>query len=225
MARPLDRVTGPLAAGQRGGVRDQLRVRALRYYGLVFVLFAVPMALLIGLGTGLSAGSASTGVWSGLAAGGLGGAVVAVLLGTADVLVGDRGARPGEPHAPRQSATVPVPDGPELPQRIPSALLAPGGELASADDVAGRYTVRTRMTWRSFGERVTVQLTGGPAEPLAQVSSEPVAPTTLIDYGKGRRNVHRVVAALRGPGRSDPLLPQGPAGSRLRCSAPTSPYG
>ena len=95
MARPFDRVTGSLAAGQRRGVRDHLPVRALRSYGLVFVLFAVPMALLIGLGTGLSAGSASTGVWSGLAGGGLGGAVVAFLLGTADVLVGDRGGAPG----------------------------------------------------------------------------------------------------------------------------------
>ncbi len=54
-----------------------------------------------------------------------------------------------------------------------------------------------------------MQLTGDPAGPLAQVSSEPVVSTTLIDYGKGRRNVHRVVAALteappgtRGPGYS-----------------------
>ncbi len=176
-------------------------MRALRSYGLVFVLFAVPVALVVGVVTGLSTGSASAGLWSGLAAGGLVGAVVALVLGTADVL-GDREARPGEPHGPRQSATVPVCNGPDLPQRVTGALLALGGELAHADDVAGRYTVRTRMTWRSFGERVTVQLTGDPAAPVAEVSSQPVVPTTLIDYGKGRRNVHRVVAALRRPDRT-----------------------
>ena len=172
-------------------------MRALRSYGLVFLVFALPFGLVIGLVLG-AFDSTSTGLWGGLAVGGLGGAVMALLIGTADVL-GDREARPGEPHGPRQSASVPVPNGPELPQRITTALLDLGGRLTHADVAAGRYTVRTRMTWRSFGERVTVQLTGDPAAPLAQVSSEPVVPTTLIDYGKGRRNVHRVVAALAEP--------------------------
>jgi hypothetical protein len=172
-------------------------VRALRSYSLVFIVFALPFGLVIGLVLGV-VDSASTGLWGGLVAGGLGGLVMALLIGTADVL-GDREARPGERHGPRQSATVPVRNGPELPQRITAALQGLGGRLTDADAAAGRYAVRTRTTWRSFGERVTVQLTGDPTARMAQVSSEPVVPTTLIDYGKGRRNVHRVVAALTEP--------------------------
>jgi hypothetical protein len=79
----------------------------------------------VGVFTGVSVGSASAGPWSGLAAGGLGGAVGALLLGAVDVL-GARDARPGEPHGPRQSATVPVRNGLDLPQRTTAALQEPG---------------------------------------------------------------------------------------------------
>jgi hypothetical protein len=135
-------------------------VRALRSYGLVFLVFALPFGLLTGLVLGVL-DSASTGLRSGLVVGGLGGAAMALLLGTADVL-GDREARSSESHGPGQLASVPVHNGPELPQRITAALQVLGGRLMDADVAAGRYTVRTRMTWRSFGERVTVQLTRGP---------------------------------------------------------------
>jgi hypothetical protein len=76
-------------------------------------------------------------------------------------------------------------------------------EIRESDAAAGRYTARTRLSWRSFGENVTVELNGDATAPVAHISSRPVIRTTLIDYGKGRRNVQQVAAALRGLSQSD----------------------
>jgi hypothetical protein len=171
-------------------------VRALRSYGLVLLVFGIPFGLLTGLCTGWWLDSASAGAVAGLGAGGVVGGLCALVLGTLD-LVGDREARPGERHGPRQSATVAVRPGPDLPHRIRVALLDLPAEIRGADDAAGRYTARARWSWRSFGEDVTIQLIGDPAAPVAEVSSTPVVRTTLIDYGRGHRNGHRVAEALR----------------------------
>jgi hypothetical protein len=70
-------------------------------------------------------------------------------------------------------------------------------EIREADPSTGRYTARTRRSWRSWGEDVTVELTGAQTAPVARITSRPVIRTTLIDYGKGRRNVKQVAAALQ----------------------------
>jgi hypothetical protein len=70
-------------------------------------------------------------------------------------------------------------------------------EIRAVNVAAGHYTARTTWTWRSFGEHVTTELTGDPGSPVAHVSSRPVIPTTVLDYGKGHLNVRRVVAALQ----------------------------
>jgi hypothetical protein len=64
-------------------------------------------------------------------------------------------------------------------------------------DASGRYEATTRVSWKTWGERVTVQLSGDPVAPEACVTSRPRISTTLIDYGKGRSNVETVVRALR----------------------------
>jgi hypothetical protein len=51
-------------------------------------------------------------------------------------------------------------------------------------------------SWKSWGEAVAVQPIGDPAQPVATVSSRPKVRTTLIDHGRGRRNVDHVVRAL-----------------------------
>ena len=170
-------------------------MRALRPYVLLLLTFAIPGGLLIGLCVGWALDSASDGLYAGLAGGGIVGGLSTLALIILDQ-VGDREARSGEPHGPRQTATVPVRSGPDLHDRITLALLALPAEIRDVDVAAGRYTARTKWTWRSFGEEVTVQLTGDSDTSVAHVCSWLIVPTTLIDYGKGRRNVHRVVAAL-----------------------------
>lgn len=154
-----------------------------------FLVFALPFGLVVGL----LRGSAATGLVTGL----IGGLLFALVIGTLQ-WTGIRKAAPGRPTGPTQETTVPVRAGYDLPDRIRGALLALPAELQDADVPAGRYAARTRTTWRSFGEHVTVQLTGDPAAPAAHIASRPVVSTTLFDYGKGRINVDRVAAALRG---------------------------
>jgi hypothetical protein len=176
-------------------------VRAARAYLLIFVLFAIPMVVIIGVTIGVVRASATDGVVSGLVGGGICGALVALSLGALD-LIGDRGRRRGEAYGPRQGATVSVPAGDDVPYRIQAALRELSAEIRDADVTAGRYTARTRPSWRSFGEDVTVHLTGDSTAPVAHIISRPVIRTTLIDYGKGRRNVQQVAARLQSPSSS-----------------------
>lgn len=168
-------------------------VRALRSYGLSFLAFGVPTGLFAGVVVGLLQRSVSVGLVVGLAAAGFGGGVFALVIGTLEQVF-NRG--PGR-RGPKQDAAVPVRGGPDLARRIQDALLGLHADLEAADIPAGRYAARTPTTWRSFGEHVTVQLTGDPAAPTAHLASRPVIPTTLFDYGRGRRIITHLTEALR----------------------------
>lgn len=171
-------------------------VRALRSYGLAFLGFGVPMGLIGGLCAGFWLGSATAGLLFGLVGCGIMGGLFAAVIGTLDLVAG-RGEQHGGPSGPRQDATVSVGAEAELPDRIEAALRQLNAEIRDKDVAGGRYTARTRWSWRSFGEDVTVTLTGDPTAPVAHITSRPVVRTTLIDYGKGQRNVQQVAAALR----------------------------
>src|SRR3954453_4790165 len=167
-------------------------VRALRTYLLLFVIFMIPVGGIIWVAIGIARGWSTSGLVAGLVGGLICGALVTASLAALDV-IGDRGRCPGEPHGPRQDVSVSVQAGNDLPDRIQAALRALNAEIVAADVASGRYRARTRWSWRSFGEFVTVQLTGDPSAPVANVASRPVVRTTLIDYGRGRRNVHEIV--------------------------------
>jgi len=51
--------------------------------------------------------------------------------------------------------------------------------------------------WRSWGENVTATVGFGPAGSLVTLVSECAMPTQLLDWGKNRANVERIVAQLR----------------------------
>lgn len=171
-------------------------MRALRTYVSFIMVFGILFGLMVAVCTAPFGDSGSAGLLAGLVRGGVIGGFTAVALVIFD-RVGDRQARPGEPHGPRQGATVLVDGGADLPDRIKDSLRTLPAEIRDADIIDGRFTARTKWTWRSFGEEVTVQVTGDPGSPVAQISSRPVVRTALIDYGKGRLNVHRVAAALQ----------------------------
>ena len=172
-------------------------VRALRVYLLVFVAagpffgLAVTAMDVVVFGDELSE-ALRDGLFSGL----FFGLTMAAVLGTMQ-LVGTRGIPAGTSLSPRQELRTPVVNDPWLPDRIVQALstLPAAG---TADVPAGRYTGTTRWGWNSYGEEVVVQLTGDPARPIAVISSRPRVRMTLLDYGKGRRNVEHVARALTG---------------------------
>ena len=170
-------------------------VRSLRTFAVIAAALGLPVGLAAGLTVALFERSAGAGLLVGLVAGICSGAILALVVGGVDALTdrAPQGARPG----PRQDMTVPVRAGADLADRIVSALRSLPAEIHEADVSAGRYRARTRWSWKSFGEEVSVQLTGDAAAPRAVVSSRPVVPTTVVDYGKGRSNVAAVADALR----------------------------
>ena len=174
-------------------------MRALRVYGTLFLTTAAPFGLLVGLFLallyGLALDDAGAGLRTGLTLGVAFGGVMSAVLGTMQLL-GTRGTPPEHSLSPRQRREVPVTNGPELADRIVAALRTLPAEVTAVDVAAGSFRGRTRWSWKSFGEHVVVQLAGERAAPVAVVSSAPVVPTTLVDHGKGRRNVEQLARAL-----------------------------
>ncbi|WP_369131977.1 hypothetical protein [Modestobacter sp. I12A-02662] len=178
-------------------------MRALKLYGTLLAVTAVPFGLFLGLPlaglfalAGIGAGAVE-GLLTGLGGGVVFGVLMALVLGTAQ-LFGVRGVPRGRSLSPRQERRVPVPGGPGLPDRVVSALRSLPADVTAADVATGRFVARRRASWKSWGEEVVVQLTGDPAHPTATVSSRPVLGTTLVDAGRGHRNVEHVVPALGG---------------------------
>ena len=169
---------------------------ALRTYLRIFLVTGGAFGLLVGLlvlvVTRQPAPAAAVAGGAGLVFGG----VMALVLGTVDA-VSDRGRGRGDAVGPRQEATVPVTPGPDLPDRVVTTLTSLPASLTERDDAAGRFTARTRMTWKSFGEVVTVQLADDSGRTNARITSRPVVRPTIVDYGKGRSNVRAVADALR----------------------------
>ncbi len=55
---------------------------------------------------------------------------------------------------------------------------------------------RIGMTWKSFGERVTVRVSPDGAGSKINIASVPLLPTTMVDGGKGVENVETVLKEL-----------------------------
>lgn len=53
------------------------------------------------------------------------------------------------------------------------------------------------LSWLGWGEVVTATIGHGPRGALVRLHSESSLPTTLLDWGKNRRNVEGVLAHLR----------------------------
>jgi hypothetical protein len=78
-----------------------------------------------------------------------------------------------------------------------------------------KITAVTRMSWHSWGERVTVTARPTGAGCGVKVSSRPLLPLTLVDYGRNFSNVQRMIAFLTeratGPMGNPPVNTPGPA--------------
>ena len=69
--------------------------------------------------------------------------------------------------------------------------------LSSVNGGAGRMHGKTTMGLASWGENVDAWISHGPRGAAIQLRSECSFPTQVIDWGKNRKNVERIVGALR----------------------------
>ncbi|MCA0145881.1 hypothetical protein [Blastococcus sp. LR1] len=171
-------------------------VEVLRVYGAALVLPGLLFGVMSFNLAGFWAADGSEGLPMRLTWGAIGHLVGAAIAGTLS-LIGERRAGEGHGFGPRQAATVPVRGGDDLPYRIKVALLGLRAEIRRADADAGIYVAETLRTWNGPGERVTVELSGDAAHPQARVTSRPLSRGQLLDSGRGRSNVNRVIEALQ----------------------------
>ena len=66
-----------------------------------------------------------------------------------------------------------------------------GGVVTEADSSTGKLEARMPITFRSFGERVQVEVSGADGDVLLRVRSASRLRTTLIDWGKNADNLQR----------------------------------
>lgn len=102
--------------------------------------------------------------------------------------------------AVRQSAAFLLPGDQDAAQRAAEAAVAQAFFAPPSVHRQGSVTVlevRTPMSWRSFGERVRIELAPARGDGvLVRVGSRPTIRTTLVDYGKNRMNVEAVRAGM-----------------------------
>jgi hypothetical protein len=66
------------------------------------------------------------------------------------------------------------------------------------DQSLGIIYAQTGWSWQSFGEKLTFIVSEeSPETSKVTVSSKPILPTTLIDYGKNTQNIREAVSTLR----------------------------
>ncbi|GAA4695719.1 hypothetical protein GCM10023215_37010 [Pseudonocardia yuanmonensis] len=138
------------------------------------------------------AGPAAYAILAGasVVAGVLFGAAMALVLGHLQERAVQQSGVPGVVAYGTVRAAVP---GPEVLARVAeAAALLPGGRVTAVD--AGRALLRTGVSWRSWGERVEVEVL--PQGPAARVvlRSRPLVPFTLVDQGRNAENVARLAA-------------------------------
>jgi len=99
----------------------------------------------------------------------------------------------------RQSALLYVNSNLERVQVAAEAALAGLGRHVVSSREGSLLTLRVRrpMTFSGFGELVTVSLINGDSSQMqVSITSRPVCPLQIIDYGRGIANVAHVVWAL-----------------------------
>jgi hypothetical protein len=74
--------------------------------------------------------------------------------------------------------------------------VAIGAGIRKRDQTAGRLEAVVPVNWRSWGEKVGVDVLGVDGDALVQVKSRSTWPLTLADWGKNAANVRRFLGAL-----------------------------
>ena len=104
-----------------------------------------------------------------------------------------------------QTVEVPLPLEEAYQKCLGAAEPIPRASLKDADEDLHRITLKIPVSFKSWGERVVLQLSdaGGSATSV-EVTSKASFPLTLADYGKNAQNVQQVVDWLGSPGTSAP---------------------
>ena len=132
------------------------------------------------------------------------GIVMSAVLGTWQWRAGRRVSDPAAPDAVdvgvhrRSTVRVEVPAAEILRRSGDAAGVLRRGRVTAVEEADRIVTLRVGMSWRSWGEHVVLRLhQQSPSVTDVIVTSRPVFPWTLVDYGVNAGNVERVLEWLR----------------------------
>ena len=74
--------------------------------------------------------------------------------------------------------------------------MAIGAGIRTRDQATGRLEAVFPISWRSWGEKVGVDVLGVDGDVLVQIKSRSSLPTTLIEWGKNADNVRGFLTAV-----------------------------
>ena len=80
---------------------------------------------------------------------------------------------------------------------VQSIPLVKGMKMGRADEMNGYILITSNISWASWGENIRVDFVKlGPTRTQVIVKSGASVSTTLIDYGKNRKNVNKILSAV-----------------------------
>ncbi|MGC5003955.1 DUF1499 domain-containing protein [Streptomyces sp. DT203] len=177
-----------------------------KLYGKVFLTIAIPYGLLFGLYLAVVSGQGvASGVLGALLSGLLFGLAMATILGTMHIASVRRRGREGPADfsvKQRQQLRLALPPIKAF-ERAVQAVTALPATVTSSDSESGHIEAKVGMSWRSWGETVTIVVQPqGSSSSSVCIESRPRLRITVVDYGKNRQNVERIVGALTAGGGS-----------------------
>ena len=103
-----------------------------------------------------------------------------------------------------QTLEIPLPVAEAYEKCLRAAEPIPRASLKDADEQQGTIVFKVPISLKSWGERVTLQLSGsGPSATKVEVTSKASFPLTMADYGKNAQNVQQIVDWLMPSGASE----------------------
>jgi len=178
-----------------------------RRLGKIFLFTGIPFGLVAALLATVWQGP-GFGLWTGLAMGVIFGGFMAAILGFLHVRsVQQKGFSGASAYHVKQSKELVLPFSHEkaFSACLNSLKSLEKASLSHQDPSRGIIRARTGVTWDTWGDAITFQLTAtdSPNQTRIRVTSEPISSTTLVDYGKNLDNVHRILAFLEEKQRTD----------------------
>ena len=182
----------------------------MKFYFKLFASLGPPFGLCMGVFFGILHGPLA-GLIGGLACAVFYGAIMSLVLGSLHRAAVRR--LPGGQDSPKALGTehvrrlmVEIPYDQAFDLCLASASALRNAKIDEQDRQRGQLTLKTGSSWRSFGERIDLEVTSVATDRcLVRVCSRPAVGTTMLDFGKNLDNVERLIRFLEY--RLQPALP------------------
>jgi hypothetical protein len=168
----------------------------MKMYLKIIFRIGIPFGLMMGILQFFIAGVES-GIKSSVSVGLFYGLFITVVLGTLQLLGTKKMGSAGN-MSPTQSTTVELDSNLDLAfDRCVQALNRLGAKIQSQDKTKFEIKATSRMTWKSWGEELTIRLSDMQNQKVKiEILSSPKLKTTPMDFGKGRENVEKIAKIL-----------------------------